>query len=39
MNPNESKIEGFLLIHNISKGKNIGTLIRFPKENILLYSF
>ena len=23
-----SKIEGFLLIHNISKGKNIGTLVR-----------
>jgi len=24
----QTKIEGFLLIHNISKGKNIGTLVR-----------
>lgn len=25
---NEKKLEGFLLLHNIAKRKNIGTLIR-----------
>ncbi len=33
------KIEGFLLIHNIAKGKNVGTLIRFYNKNEMEYNF